>query len=61
LVAHCPPDLRHNYCRVVARIPSWLQPFSKDRREESLMSDYRSQNVDPQIDEAVWKAWVQKN
>jgi hypothetical protein len=25
------------------------------------MSDYKSQDVDTQIDEAVWKAWVQKN
>ena len=25
------------------------------------MSEYRSQDIDPQIDEAVWKAWITKN
>jgi hypothetical protein len=61
LVAHCPPDLRHNHCGVVALIPSWLQALSTYRREEPLINEHRSQIDEPQIDEAVWNAWVQKN
>ena len=61
MVAHRPTDLRHNHCGGGARIPSWIHLFSTGCREVSLMHDHGTQNDSPQVDEAAWKAWVQKN
>jgi hypothetical protein len=54
-------DLRHDHCGIVAGNPPRLQLFSTSRREVFLMPEHAPQNDSPQVDEAVWKAWVEKN
>jgi hypothetical protein len=61
VVAHCPANLRRHHRSGVHRIPFRLQLFSTNPDEVSLTNEHGSQDELPQLDEAVWKAWVQKN
>jgi hypothetical protein len=55
-------DLRCNHCGVLNRCSAPSSIFAADRVEVSVMEEHvPTRNNDPQLDEAVWQAWVRKN